>query len=149
MEYEGVFNSDNIVDSRFISEGAPNSLFKVDENSIIISTQTLEREFKQIPTLNQITVNIKVDDYLVVKHNADKKSKNIYTWNITKDNYQNKSIQLEISKLSIANYTGSQVANAFNKLQNKETVILVIVVVFLIGFLYFFIKRKRKDKNIF
>lgn len=149
MEYKGVFNSNNIADSRFINDAAPKSVFKVNDDSIVISSKTLEREFKQIPALNEITVNIKVNDYLVVKNNADKKINNTYTWNINKDNCANKSIELKISKLSITKYAGSKTGEFINAIKNRETIILALIVVIFISLIYFFIKTNQDKKNKF
>ena len=146
MQYEGVFTSDNIVDSRLINEAIPDSLFKVDNNNINLSASNLGRLFIQIPSLDKIIVNINVKGYTVTKNNADNINNNIYTWNISKNNYKNKTIELKVSKNKQNN---SFIEQIINICKNNKIIILVIGIIILSSFLYFFVKRIQERKNLF
>ena len=69
--------------------------------------------------LDNLTINIK-SDLLIKKHNADKVKGNTYSWNITKDNYENKSILLEI-----------KTSNSNKKLNKKNIIIITLLVLFI------------------
>ena len=63
------------------------------ENSTIISTSEKANCYSNYPDLSNLVVNIEVDRP-VISHNADSVKGKIYTWNITKSNYQEKAINL-------------------------------------------------------
>ncbi len=53
--------------------------------------------FNNYALLTDLTLNIS-SIYEVTNHNADEVNNNTYTWHITKDNYQSKTIHLEVDK---------------------------------------------------
>ena len=62
-------------------------------SSIIISTSKSATCFEKYPTLTKLVVTVNVDKK-VTSHNADSVSGSTYTWNINRDNYTNKAINL-------------------------------------------------------
>jgi len=149
MKYVGKFSSNNIMQSRFINNGAPKFSYEKIDNNIKMSTGSLEREFKQLPTLDKIIVNIKVNDYLVVKNNADKNNGKTYTWNITRDNYLNKTIELELSKSSKIKYTSTQLFKFWNNIPNKEMLLVLIGIIITSAVIYSYLRKKQTTKNKF
>lgn len=63
------------------------------ENSTIISTSKQANCYSNYPDLSNLVINIEVDRP-VISHNADNIKGNIYTWNITKENAEDKAINL-------------------------------------------------------
>ena len=54
--------------------------------------------FQNNPVLDTLTVNITVNDGDVISNNAELIEDNTYTWYLDRDNYKNKSIELNIKK---------------------------------------------------
>lgn len=144
MEYRGVFKSSNIADSQAINEAAPQNLFIVSGNNIKINSGILEKEFKQVPTLNKLTINITVKNYSVEENNADSINNNTYTWEITRNNYQDKKVNIEIAKSKIIKTIDQSVLSSAIGL-----IILMIVAISIAIFIYLFIKINKKKNNKF
>ena len=85
--------------------------------------------FNGYSLLNELNINI-TSDYLVLNHNADKQENNTYSWKITKNNYQDKTIHIEIDKTRKAKT---------NLIDNKNlkyiNTILIILGIFIILFI--------------
>ena len=83
--------------------------------------------------VTKLKINI-TSDYKIISSNADSKNSNIHTWNITRDNYSNKPIEIVISKNE--NYT-----------EEKESTIdiyqILIVIIFFLLILVLIIRKKE------
>lgn len=148
MIYKGKFNVNSIGESRFASAGAPDCSFNEKNNVYSLNVSNLSRMFKQFPSLDSITVNITCDD-VVVSNNADKKSGNVYTWYVTKENYDKKSIEFKFSDLSMTNYAKQGFDNAIKNTPNKEMILISIILIVCLVVLYCFVKRKTINSNKF
>ena len=70
----------------------------------------------------------------VIKHNADEVDGHNYIWHITKDNFKDTSINIEVAKKSNENYF-------------LPIIVLLIIVIVVIGsIIYVFIKKKNNEK---
>ena len=119
-------------------------------NSLIISTSPKANCFDKYPSLNSLKVTINVDRK-VISNNADNVSGNTYTWNITKDNANNKSINITLDNSDeevIDNPSSPQNSTTENK--NDYTLYIFLIVIVLIVFLGYkwFLKFKEKNNNI-
>jgi len=97
--------------------------------------------------MDNVVVNIKTD-LKVSKNNADKVEGNTYTWIINKDNYSNKPINIEISKLSTSQSILNNITNE-NYILSGGLVIIILVLVICVSVIYIFMKRKHKKTNDF
>ena len=92
--------------------------------------------FNNYPALDKLTINIS-SDYYVNNNNADEINNNIYTWYLTKDNYLDKRVIIELDKTKTTNY-------------DRKNNILNITILFLgLGLLIaiFIIYTKVKNSN--
>lgn len=110
-----------------------------EEKQIGIATSKEFLCFSSFPNLDEVTINIKTN-HKVISHNADEVKKNkykgdIYSWNITKDNADNKPINIVFSK----NY---QKTNPF--LVILIVSISLMLILFIVGI--FLIKHRRNNK---
>lgn len=111
------------------------SNYTVDDKNIVIDVSDVSNCFynDSYGSLNSIKINIKTD-LKVLKNNADSVNKNIYTWNINRDNYRNKKIYIKIKKK--IRYDNVFIGVGF----------LCIVILFMI-FIIFIIKKKNLQNN--
>lgn len=65
------------------------------ENGVIISTSNKNLCFEQYPLLEEITITLKTN-HKIEDHNADETVDGKYIWKINKNNYANKSIQINL-----------------------------------------------------
>lgn len=119
-------------------------------NTIIISTSPKAECFDKFPILTSVKVTVKVDRE-VISSNADNVSGNTYTWNITKENASNKSINLTLANniQDEGNSSSSSKNNTENK-KNDYTLYIFLIIIVLIIFLGYkwFMKFKDKNNNI-
>lgn len=64
-------------------------------NGVILSTSNKNLCFEQYPLLEEITITLKTN-HKVEEHNADETVDGKYIWKINKNNYSNKSIQINL-----------------------------------------------------
>lgn len=87
---------------------------KINNNNgqYILNSSAYFNCFDAYPLIDNITINLffDMDYYNIINNNADSISNNVYTWNINKDNYKNKNIQVIYSEKG----------NKLNKEDNKE-----------------------------
>ena len=125
-----------------------------NDNQIIISTSDKATCFDKIPVLDNVKVNIKIKEP-VVKHNADTKINDTYTWNITKNNASNKSIKIIANKRNTEiedhpeNNSSNEVIIPENHPSSKKDYTLyiflgILLLIFIIGYLLF---QKAKKSN--
>lgn len=95
--YKANLTKEEYLTSTLVKEHFPN--FKLNETGNIISLNLGKKEniFDNYPDLDKLTINITINNK-VTKHNADGVNNNIYTWNLTKDNYNKKEIYLNYNK---------------------------------------------------
>ncbi len=87
--------------SDFYRSAAVNQCFKelniqTEDNYVLIRTNRKCEAFDNYPLLENITINIETDMEVIVS-NADKVDGNVYTWNITRENYMDKAVRLSYS----------------------------------------------------
>lgn len=97
--------------------------------------------FNNYPLMDKLAINVK-SDYVVTSHNADNVKDNIYTWNITKDNYKEKNIHIEVDK---ARNIASE-----NKQKEFNTIVTLLLVAFAVIAIIFvlltLIKIRKSNK---
>ncbi len=105
---------------------------------VTISTSLKNLLFEKYTDLESITVNIKTN-HKVYSSNADSKDGYTYTWNITKDNYEKKPVQIRI-------YKDKYVLNYNNELNRSLYIFLIVLGVLLLGALLLYIRARKIDK---
>ena len=145
LKTNGKFNKNiSIAESSIASFGAVNAI-KEDDESITINVDKNLSLFRRYPTLNNLIVNIKVNNYKVISHNADKKKFNTYTWNFNRNNYNKKNIKLEISKQNIVERIFPKVVDSINGVPLLGLVGIGLLIIGII--LYLKIKKKQIKQN--
>lgn len=86
--------------------------------------------------IDDITVNIKTD-LPVVSNNADNVDGNTYTWYINDENYNDKAINIKISKE----------AEKTSFIDGILAIILLIVIIIIIAIIMYVVVRRKNDKN--
>ena len=89
--------------------------------------------FDRYPDLNSITVKV-TSAYNILDNNADSVKKNVYIWNINRDNYKNKTISLSYREKII-----------FDPMITFDISLCIICIICLI--LYLFARNKYLRKN--
>lgn len=110
--------------------------FTYDDNQIKLTTS---KEFlctTYYKDVSNITITIN-SDYKITNSNADSKSNNTHTWNINKNNYANKPIELTINKKE--NYEQEEKSNI------SIYQILILIIFFLL--IVILIIRKKDTKR--
>lgn len=104
-------------------------------------TSSFAKCFDMYPLLEKITVNIELNNQ-VIRSNSDRIIDKVYTWNIDRTNYKDKTIELVFNSDSIVedNNTSNQ---SFKIL---IYIILAVLLLFLIIFLHVKIKSKNANK---
>lgn len=97
--------------------------------------------FDEYKTLNKINVNIK-SRYNVLSNNADSAYENVYTWIITRDNYNKKNINIVLDTSNFYEKTVKQ----FDDPMIKFTAILFIFVLICVV-IYFVLRRIFLKRN--
>lgn len=105
---------------------------KIDiKDTIRIETSEYFECYDLYDNLDELTINIKTKNK-VLNNNADKVKGITYTWNINKNNYQNKPIIIEINK---------------EKNEISNTIIYIIVGCILVGIISLLLLLKIKKAN--
>lgn len=142
IKFKNTFTKEGYEKSRIVNESYNRFLIGTIDGNVILSTGEVFKFFKEVPILDTVTVNIKTN-HKVIKTNADEVNDNVYTWYITKDNYENKPIEFQFSKEEkVTNYD-----NVIGKTIFKVVIVIlgILLVVGLIA-LFIFIKHKRSNK---
>lgn len=109
-------------------------------SNLILSTNRENICFERYSILDNINIYIKFDDekYKVVDHNADSVNQNEYYWNINRNNYNNKSIVIELEELDNE-----------REHQNAMLVLVGIIAIICVSAIIIFIvaKNQRASKN--
>lgn len=114
-----------------------------DNNKFVIDTGNNDgcTIFSKFSLLDKFNVNV-TTDFIVNNHNADEVKDNVYTWHITKDNYKDKNIHIEINK-------NKKIEDLLKKEKYEKIIdiILVIIGVFLVIFAVRTTIKIRKTNN--
>lgn len=144
------FTTSGINNSTAISQCYTLATITSYQNSIIISTSDKVNCFDKYAPLTNIKINITTTKN-VKSHNADSVSGNTYTWNITKDNANNKPINMLIdNSVASSSSTSSNSSNIDdNNTKKKDYTFyifcLIILAVLLLG--YFIFTNIKKDRD--
>lgn len=148
--YKGTFNYNNFRDSSMLNYGVPLHKYKSNDNIIEINSGSFKMLFNQFPTLDNLKINIKVNDYAVVENNADEKNKNIYTWNITRDNYKKKSVALKLNNKTFSKVVYNDLINLGNNAYSLLILLPLIIVLIVIAIIiYKNVLSKKENANKF
>lgn len=103
-----------------------NISIKNNMNSLIIDTGDSSGcyLFDNYKLMDKLTINIK-SNYVVSKHNADNVKDNLYTWIITKDNYKNKTVHIEVDKSH--SISSIKTHKEFNKIITISLICIAII----------------------
>lgn len=140
VQFNGTFDSNNINNSTIINYAYGNFEIIDNENQIAITTDKKFKLFDQQPNLDKVIINIKTN-YKVIESNADEVNNNIYTWNINKNNYTDKPINIVMEKHP------SQANSNINNASVELFIIIgsIVIVLVLIG-LYIKFKTNKNNK---
>ena len=144
-----IHSIDTISDSYIITTCYSGNVIKKEYDKLIIET---EDEFGCIyadaedDSEEGMDVGVSVDHAVinittklkVISNNADTVNNNTYTWNIDKENYQNKPIYMEI-QLDERN----QIVGAFQ----IQLGLILLAVILIFGCIFFYLNKKSKKNN--
>ncbi len=139
LTYQYVYPIKKLQYSNAIGECFYNKSVIKDQNYITLNTSNgvdcIYRDGQK--QIDKLTVHVNTD-YKVVETNADKVKDNEYIWNITDQNFKNKSIYMKIDYKSIKK----------SSLSNHEKIIAYIMIflflIFIVGLILF---RMKQNKN--
>lgn len=150
------FNLDEINNSTAISMCYKHFNIMNENNQIVISTSNKANCFETNPLLDEVTINIQTD-LPIIKSNADNQSNNQYTWKITKENSNDKPINIifdnqakEQSKEPENNQSNNNQTHPEENSKPKQSYILYIflgILLLIILFIYLIISKKSKESN--
>lgn len=120
-----------------------------------INTSGYNSCFDLYPLIDEIIVNITLDssDYFLVDNNADFKHNGTLVWNITRDNYQDKNIQVIYNKTNADESNDSNSVQEAptqeeesNTLSSKQTNLIIIgaISIFVIIFVVVIVVKKKR-----
>ena len=120
-------------------------------NSIVISTNNKNNCYENYPKLTDLTINITVDRE-VISSDADEINGNVYTWYVTKENANNKSINLMLKDENkvIPNTESKRPSSSSNKqVLGGYTGIYIFCIILAIIFIcgYFLFNKIQKINN--
>lgn len=117
------------------------------QDTIIISTSSKVTCFDKYSGLTSIKVSITLDKP-VKNHNADSVSGTTYTWNINKDNYQDKAINMVIMNEQTENPIKSNSSSNETVKKEKDYTLYIFCFVLIITALFtYYIIKKIKEKD--
>lgn len=134
LKLKGVFPSLNN-NSNAVLSVCDNYIVSKD-NKIISLNASGFKIFESYYDMDELTINI-TTDYEVISNNADSVNKNVYTWVINEDNYNDKLVSIELK-------TGNIIKD------NYLIILLIIIILALTIFIYVFynmIKKKNIESN--
>lgn len=107
--------------------------FQMDETKEEITIQTSPslicfEEYKQLEDVSIILTS----DYEQITSNADEIKKNEHIWHITKENYQNKPLEIHIQK---------------NKIKKSSSTIWIVPIIIILILIIFIIGTKQKKRK--
>ena len=128
--------------SYFISNCYPNFSIQSSDDKITLSSGTDFRCINGDDALQSDSVEINITTKLkVLDNNADVVNGNTYTWNIDKNNYQSKSLDMVLQKSFDLNEIVVQ-----NEASYLTGIIAVVIIVVLL-IIFIFVKFKQRKNN--
>jgi len=106
----------------------------LNDNYYEISTPKGAVCFDNYEEIEEIKISFKTN-HKVYSHNADKVKNGVYTWNITEDNKESKSIYLKTSKVAVDEVNNSWVY-----------LVLIAIFIIIVGLLSW-VKKKQVENN--
>ena len=139
--YGIVYNSNYTLDeynsSISFNDCFDHSKITLTNDEIEIATSTGFKCFETYEELEEVTVKVKTD-YEVIDSNADKIEKDVYTWNITRENADNVQLNIRV--------------NSENRIKNSndnklQTIIFFVGILIIIALILLIIKVRGQRKN--
>ena len=145
LKVSGLFDKDlSISDSAVIFTAAPNAKINVDNDNIKVYIPDFTYLFEKYSSLDNLTINVKLNAYKMFENNADSVKDNTYTWEINRSNYKSKNIKFTVQK-SMRGF----VLN-FTKNNYYFSIGVFLLVTLIIGLLiYYFVRLKSASNNEF
>lgn len=141
IEYNINYTDDNYTDSGLFNRYYKYVRLTKEDKIYQLSTSIKLLAFDYYENLNSVTINIKTN-HKVVSNNADSVDGYKYTWNITRENYKNKYIQIEYYKNEyVSNYNGSTIIEIIKK------ILIFIVPIIFVSIVYYLFKIRGKRAN--
>ncbi len=140
--YDCNHDINTIRQSYFISNCYPNFSIQSSDDKITLSSGTDFRCINGDDALQSDSVEINITTKLkVLDNNADVVNGNTYTWNIDKNNYQSKSLDMVLQKSFDLNEIVVQ-----NEASYLTGIIAVVIIVVLL-IIFIFVKFKQRKNN--
>ena len=101
LKYSYSYSPDKFINSEAVNWCFYKKDFIMKDDTLVITTDTigcLRDEYEQY--IDNLTINIKLDNYKVEKDNADKVKDGVYTWYFNNSNSENHTIYLKATKIS-------------------------------------------------
>ena len=114
------------------------------QKTIVLSTSNKAMCFDSYPSLSKIVVNVTISKK-VISNNADKVEGNTYTWNIDRNNANNKSINLVFESNENDDTQNSTISNRIK--DSKYTMYIFAGILLVIILIIYFIFNNLKNKN--
>ena len=162
LKLTGNFDSKvSFSDSSIVGLAMDSDVISENEVSIKINASKGLNIFNEYENLDKVTINITVNDYSVTSNNADAVNNNVYTWYVTRDNFDDKKIKLNINKVNSIDDTGSIFKNIWDKISkffskiniakisNIEIIVVCALIVILGALVYLFVRKKQTSINKF
>lgn len=151
FKYNFVFNQ--IINSTALKKCFNSARIIRKDNRIIISTDAASVCFGDNENFDKLDINIIINNKNVITNNADRIIGNKYIWNIDRDNYLNKTINITFEEKnnssSVSSSTSSISNNNNNFLSNisidKNMLIFCLIFLVVVGFIILVYKRISKD----
>lgn len=131
--------------SKIINKCYDNISVLESNNTFVLSTSRKFSCFSKYTNLDIVNVQITIDneEYTVKSHNADNVVDNVYNWNITRENSNNKSVVIEFIRNSNAQQNET-------KGNDTSTTVLLFIILIIVGIgcsIFMIINYIRKKTN--
>jgi len=124
--FDYTFNNSDFSRSKAIRTCYSNFVYEQNITSIEISTSNVNRCFSEYSALTSIKVILKTS-HKVISHNADNVNNTSYEWNINRDNYTNKPINL-IAEIELPSQEEPNTTPIIEKESDPVNVKLILVI---------------------
>lgn len=145
IKYTNTFNVDDYSKSYIANNCYKYFQVYKDKKYMTISTSKEFLCIENFDKLYEVKINIKTK-YNVEKNNADEVSNNVYSWTITKNNFDDKSLYIKIDMTKMAEKSEEQKKQDEKVLKIFKTIgIILLILVVIVGLVLF--NKKRKLEN--
>lgn len=138
ISYENSFDLEKYNNSPLLQQCYKDVTINVEDNIIVINSSNYFNCFDYYGYLDNVNIKL-TTNYVSLSNNADKVNENEYNWIITKDNYKNKSIYIELDKTKYL-LTEEKVDKLLN------IILIILGGLALIFGIFVFIKIKKSNK---